>query len=850
MSDTRLVPVHCFLHRIFPADFYGDMEKLVQDRIFKPRKDSEPISMEFPFDWESDDKTIDRNWRMQLQGWTFFHTLMNIFDDYKNKEEIIDFLFDTLADWWRVYGQDPEDIVTTRMPKSYAWYDMSVGFRALVLSFFINRINIYEISLSDEKVKLLEDIAAKHVRHLLKPEVFSMNNHGLFQSHGLVGLLRLAPYLSEDFESDLKYAVGLVEQLIVSQFGDIGVHLEHSPHYHFYALNSLKAQIDSGWYDEQPRIKKIAQRADGNSKWLVDPLKRPICVGDSILTIQKEVVFPNTHVGKYVLSDFYSAGYSIVRSGWGEMPEQSSMLFFTGAYHTKSHKHRDCLSFDWFDRGRRIICDSGKYGYKSDIYRNYFLSNRAHNTVEIEGFDILKIKPYGSVVADPVEVKPGIYFLKGGLDYPAVKQFREIYFKPGSWLIIKDELSFARERGFKQWFHLDKDFVLVSSQDNFLFFSGAQNSQLIVECMQKDLDVELHYGDKKNMQGFLCEKDYHYMPSFTVGFKGSGKEKEIFSVLSLSQNAHDSAKKFFSEHFSSLDSDLVNNFQHKKEIIRGVENVIFQGCSELVASREALSGEKTFQVVSDNIQFSFYGSFKKESKRIAVFLPGASSRKYGEYDFQRHSWGKDFESFDCVFFSDPSIKSSNDLTIGWFQCSEEGYGVKSLKSIIDSLLAAKGFNEDQLLIFGSSAGGFVSLKLSEYFKKALVVAINPQVYLYNYTKSFYEKMVSVCYEGRSPSFLKLNYLDRITYSPEITDRTNPVFIFQNVADEKHYLRHFKPLSKTLGVDIFDIEVAGESFPDRPFQLCVYQDEVLKHAPPNKNDTMIFLDAAFRHSRFL
>ena len=850
MSDIKLVPVHCFLHRIFPADFYGDKEKLVQDRIFKPRKDSEPLPMKFPFDWESNDKAIDRNWRMQLQGWTFFHPLINIFDDYEKKEEIVDFFFDTLVDWWRVYGQDPEDIVTTRMPKSYSWYDMSVGFRALVLAFFINRINFYQMSLSVEKMELLENVAAKHIRHLLKPEVFSMNNHGLFQSHGLVGLLKLAPHLSENLDSDLEYAVGLVEELIVSQFGDIGVHLEHSPHYHFYALNSLKAQLDSGWYDEQPRIKKIAQRASGNSKWLVDPLKRPVCVGDSILTVQKEVDFPKTHIGKYVLSDFSLAGYSVIRSGWGELPSESSMLFFTGAYHTKSHKHRDCLSFDWFDRGRRIICDSGKYGYKSDAYRNYFLSNRAHNTVEIEGFDILKIKPYESIVDDPFEIKPGVFCLKGALDYPAVKQFREIYFKPGSWVVIKDDLRFARARDFKQWFHLDKDYVLVSCQDNVLNFNGNEGTQLIVECMQKDLDIELHHGNEKKMQGFLCEKDYQYMASFAVGFTGHAKEKVIYSVLSLSHNAHESAKEFLSEFAFPVKKKLVSDFKDRKEIVRGVENVSFQSCSELIEYQDKLAGEKTFQVVSNNIQFSFYGSFKEESRRVAVFLPGATNRKYGEYDFQRHSWGKELEGFDCVFFSDPSIKKENDLTLGWFQYSEDNFGITALVEVIKSLLEAKKIDSSELLIFGSSGGGFVSLKLSEFFDQALVIAINPQIYLYNYTQSFYKKMIDLCYEGRSSAYVKLNYLDRCVFNWKDVERKNPIFIVQNIYDEKHMLRHLNPFIKKEKLIAQDIDCLGEEHcAPSSINVFLYKDKYLKHAPPNKQVTLNYIFNMINFSSF-
>ncbi|SFJ97727.1 Heparinase II/III N-terminus [Desulfomicrobium apsheronum] len=841
MKSLELIPVHCFLHRIFPIEFYEDTEKLVNDRVFKPRKDSEPLLLTFPLDWESKERVVDRNWRMQLQGWTFLHPIMNIFDNYKKKDDILDFFFDAITDWWRFYGQDPEDIVTTRMPKSYAWYDMSVGFRALAITFFINRITCWQMKISKERSKLLEEVAVKHIRHLLKPIVFSMNNHGLFQSHGLVGLLKTSPHLSESLDSDLEYAIGLVEQLIISQFSDLGVHLEHSPHYHFYALNTLQAQIDSGWYHDRPRIITIAANANNNSKWLLDPFKRPVCVGDSILTVQKDIEFPNTHHGKYIHSKISHSGYSVVRSGWGECPEISSMLFFTGAYHSKSHKHRDCLSFDWFDRGARIICDSGKYGYKSDVYRNYFLSTRAHNSVEIEGFDILTIKPYGSIVENPKEIKQGLFYLKGTLDYPAVKHCREIYFKPGNWVLIKDSLSFARARGFKQWFHLNKGYCLENIMKNFACFRDGNGTKFLIECLDKELNVELHYGDSDNMQGFICEKDYQFMPSFAVGFSGQGKKKEVFTILSLSKNAHDNAKKFLSSNLSiNVGESTDSSNEHKKEIILGVENKFFEDCSAIICSDVELSGEKTFQVFSNDILFSFYGSFKENSKKMAVFLPGATSRKHGEYDFQRYSWGRQLVDFDCIFFSDPSIKIDNDLTLGWFQYAEDNYGIEALKNVLDALLKAKKFRQDELLIFGSSGGGFVSLKLSEYFDHALVVAINPQLYLYNYTYSFYKNMLKFCYEGRSPSFIELSYSNRISFCSSAKNRMNPVLILQNIADEKHLNRHFLPLSKSCNIEPVEVHKMDTDLRSKSLHLFLYCDDKLKHAPPNKEDTIHYL----------
>ncbi|MDK9687561.1 heparinase II/III family protein [Halomonas sp. LC1] len=848
MTNTNLIPVHCFLHRIFPVEYYNNAEEIVDKKIFKPRKDSLEFYIDFPLDWEASVRNVDRNWRMQLQGWTFFHPIMNFFDSFDEKNKVVNYFLDVARDWWDKYGSDPDDIVTTRMPKSYAWYDMSVGFRALVITFFADRLDYYKIKLNSEDSFLLQELAAKHIRHLSNPKVFSMNNHGLFQSHGLVGLLKKFPDVVDNPKDKLAYGLKLVESLVVNQFGEEGVHLEHSPHYHFYALNTLKAKIDSGWYDESAYIKEIASKADANSKWLVDPLKRPICVGDSILTVQKNITFPSEDSGDYLCSDIAKSGYSIVRSPWGVEGKNSSMLFMTGAYHHKSHKHRDCLSFDWFESGHRLICDSGKYGYKSDIYRNFFLSNRAHNSVEIEDFDILKVKPYGSSINNPVEVYPGIFKLDGKLDFPAIKHYRTIYYKPGSWLIVMDDLDFVRERTYKQWFHLERDFRLESFTGNSGVFKNDDNISLYVDCLNKDLKLNLHKGDEENMQGFICEKDYQFSPAYALAFEGYGQKNNIVTSLSVSRSAQENAKTFIFEQSLLIDNRKEEVF-FKNNILKGVENLSFSSSRQLAKADISYEGEKTTQVKARGVLLSFYSSFKKNASKLAVFLPGATSRKYGEFDFQRHSWGQDLADFDCVFFSDPSVKDSNNLTLGWFQNEESSYGIDSLKEVIVALLKKTGYTQKELFIFGSSGGGYVALKLSEYFKNALVLAINPQIYLFNYSISHYENMLRCCYEGRAASFVKKNFYERLVYTPSSFKRKNPVFILQNISDDKHYKKHFMPLANKRKLMPLEIDSVGNEEVRTNLNLLTYKDDVLKHTPPNKEDTLAVFEKIFRFANF-
>jgi hypothetical protein len=550
--------LECFLHKIFPLESYEKtIERTITERIFKPRKDIEETILMIPLDWESLDKFEDRNWRMQLQSWGMFHPLMNVFDNYNDKKKIVEYFFDISKDWYNSYFDDPDDIVTSRMPDSYAWYDMSVGFRALNIAFFLDRINKYNISINVEQEKLLKELANKHIRHLSCPETTTLNNnHGMFQLQGLMALTQCLGV--EKYDSEYKYALSKMEQMVKDQFDENGVHKEHSPHYHIFALNIFKGVVKGGWYDECIGIEERILKAEQITKWLVDPLRRPACIGDSILTVQKTIDFSNISGDNdkgtnLILSNFNDSGYSIIRSRWDVDPSDATYLFFMAGYHSKVHKHRDCLSFEWFDQGEKIICDGGKYGYKTNKYRRYALSNKSHNTVEIEGFDILRMRPYGSALNSTKQLDDTTIHLNASLEYKAICFDRSLYLNAGKWLIIRDKLSHKRDRISTQWFHLKIGYKLRNSKDNRLVFTKNQK-EIIINCTNKNLDLSIYDGDEEIMQGFISEKDYVMVPAPAIGFSTEKKNEEIFTIIALSDEFESDALEYIKNSLSNTDA--------------------------------------------------------------------------------------------------------------------------------------------------------------------------------------------------------------------------------------------------------------------------------------------------------
>lgn len=837
-----LIPLSAFLNRVFPLSVCEDIkDELVNRRLFVPRKDCAKFELVLPINWEAEDMSQDRNWRMQLQGWAMFFPIMSFFDSYDDKNKVIDYFFDIAGDWYQNYGNDPNDIVTSRMPSSYAWYDMSVGFRALVIAFFLNRIVENNMQLTEQNSELLNALIIKHINHLSNESVFSLNNHGIFQIQGLMALIQLSKL--KDYQQEYQYCLEKMVALITSQYSQQGIHLENSPHYHFYALNAFKNIVDCGWYAEKEIIATIVNKAESAKKWLVDPFKRPAGIGDSILTKQNLEFCIDEMTGALerkvslgLLSNFSDSGYQIFRSHWNVNPKESSYLFLMGMYHTKSHKHRDCLSFEWFDNGEKIICDSGKYGYVSDKYRNYFLSYRAHNTVEIEDFDILKIVPYGSCI-DNAEEKDGKIYFQGSLQYPAVDFNRELILKPNHWLIVKDKLVFKRKRSITQWFHINKKYQLKSLVGNRLVFTMGQSS-LIMNSLDDTYETKVYRGDDELIQGFISEKDFTFEENYAVGFhKETIIGDECITILALSKEAEQDALEFI-KNPNSKKSKKERNEQYivfPERLINNIKNINRVSNSHRF---DLLPGKHTYAYVVNGVQLFFFANIKSNSDKLTVMLPGAVNRNKTIYNFQRFSWSDEIDG-SVIIFLDPTVSLENEITIGWFQGDKDFYAMPILEGFIKNLIVDNDFKEENLTLFGSSAGGFSCLKLANAFLNSIIKVINPQTIVYNYSENEVNKLISWIFPYTKGGLTK-EQKERLRVILDLKSRTQPIFYYQNRHDGHHLHKHLKPLLDTISSDLYCI-MRQDEISTSMLNIIYYNDAEKGHSPPSKDVTLQWLN---------
>lgn len=833
-------PVNAFLIRN-PKIGLNEHIRIIEERIFKPRADCEEFIIKCPLDWEANDRFEDRNWRMKLQAFSMFESIIHIFDDLEDKSTAVNYFLDVLRDWYNVYGDDPDDIITSRMPESYSWYDMSTGLRSLILAFFINRISVFDIKVSTIDEELILNAYNKHRRHLLNPKVFSLNNHGIFQIQGLMALLQ--NYNVTTNQIALDYAKNKMTELVKSQFDINGVHTEHSPHYHIFAVNLFESIIENGWYSGS-EIPNFVGRAIEVSKWLIDPNKCPACIGDSILTVQNRVNFSRNFYQNLlenkveevesVFSNFNNSGYSIFRSEWNVKAEESAYLFFMGMYNSKIHKHRDCLSFEWFENGQKIICDSGKYGYKSDKLRSFFLSNRAHNNIEIEGFDILKENPYKSAI-DETSFKKGVFQIKSSINYPKSIIERNLFYKKGHWIIIEDKVTLQKTKKINQWFHINKDYDLVSHNKNCFKFSS-KKSNLIINSLNVGIKPSIYRGDDDLMQGFLSEKDLEYDKNFTVGYSCKGNNLYSITILALGESEYKNALSYT----KSLKCPNLKEKKQKKSV-NLIPNIKHFEINKPTFNLKL--GKATYDISAEKGNLCFYLDYKSNEKEFIVLLPGAINRDKIIKNFQRFSWSDEMD-YNVISVLDPTIKEDNSISIGWFVGNERQFALDSLIVYFRKLFQNNKVPTNKVTFFGTSAGGYTALKISSYFLDSKIIVINPQTDVFKYYEKDYKILLEKCFPSYSEEEVKAKFSNRFTVNVNLYRRIAPIFYFQNKYDRHHTKEHLKPFLSTIKSNyqnLINVEQDFELNDISKLNVLMYSDDESKHTPPSKEITLNWIN---------
>ncbi|WP_201616693.1 heparinase II/III family protein [Psychrobacter immobilis] len=515
--------------------------ELYEKEGFKPRKDSTPYGLTIPINWLSD-PFDDRNWMYQLHAWRMLESYFN-----RGNIEDLNYISKIINDWLNFEKSHNS---------KWLWYDMSTGLRALKISLYLKVC--YEKRI-DHQISDLDYLLHEHLRHLSNPKELNSGNHGLFQLHGLKSLIYILESYSNDAYNikDVKtYANEQMGELITSQLGRYGVHTENSPDYHFFTHKRILKMVNSPWWtDLDENILNLLKLGEQAKPWLVFPNNKCVPIGDShtgaaINRLPKLECWPHIKVDNYIGARV--DGYGIVRSCESLPVEKSSFLFFQGSFNSHHHKHGDDLSFILQENGVDILIDSGKYGYQSDKYRKYFLSTRAHNTIEVDGRSTARSKEYvyGSAIEDQPKYINGFWVLRGKVNHNINEYIhdRTLVYKPNEELYIIDKVSNNKQdsnRNMIQWWHFNTNSE-IDIVDNKVLVSIEKSRNIEITSVSSQgyptFDSYRGYESRDSLIGWISKSYLKYEPTSTLKiFKKLNDQLIVLTRFKLNNSLSDKA---------------------------------------------------------------------------------------------------------------------------------------------------------------------------------------------------------------------------------------------------------------------------------------------------------------------
>jgi hypothetical protein len=491
-----------------------------------------PLSMTAPIDWAADPYD-DSNWRYQLNA---MYPLAPVFQLLAQQYDpaLHAFARSVFLDWI-AFNLDRD----TDHP--FRWNDMATGVRASYLA----QLLWYEQTYGGEPyLTELTHAAYRHLQELSDPSKLAHSNHALLQ---LVGIASLCEVLdASECSGPLRYARERYEELFFRQFDVEGMHREHSPEYHLLALKTFDRIEASGLLTLSAKAQKILALARYNLQFLMHPDGGFAEIGDTQAASSRGAASLSEEARWLITSGregerayfgvrvFPDSGYGFARL-MGEEGWQSYLLLFAG-HHSRVHKHQDSGTFEWSDRGRRIVVDSGKWGYDATKERKYVLSSRAHNTIESDGVSYsVGDVPEAPAILDgwTSEHLLGIaaWITLPGRVFDGTFH-RALVAWPGEWLVVDDELTQWPGGSHTQWFHFPPEAEVVRTAIGFdVLFPGIP-ARLSVFSLDPAVEPVAVKGQRRpRLLGWYSPSYHRLVPSWQVGFRGAGWRTHFSTVL-------------------------------------------------------------------------------------------------------------------------------------------------------------------------------------------------------------------------------------------------------------------------------------------------------------------------------
>lgn len=180
------------------------------------------------------------------------------------------------------------------------------------------------------------------------------------------------------------------------------------------------------------------------------------------------------------------------------------------------------------------------------------------------------------------------------------------------------------------------------------------------------------------------------------------------------------------------------------------------------------------RVLKDGVPYEYLIHRRSDSDKLVVFNNGAVAEGNVTVPvFQRHSWAKLLKT-SSVFCMDPTLYLNSFLQVGWGIGKNENYYLENSSLILKKIIEKMEIQLRDTAIYGTSAGGYLSIIMGLYLKGAKVVADNAQLDVRNWIfKEALDSVVAFAFNNIGDAlrckerFSVIDAFEKHHYVPEI-----------------------------------------------------------------------------------
>ncbi|MGE6593453.1 glycosyl transferase family 2 [Bacillus mycoides] len=237
------------------------------------------------------------------------------------------------------------------------------------------------------------------------------------------------------------------------------------------------------------------------------------------------------------------------------------------------------------------------------------------------------------------------------------------------------------------------------------------------------------------------------------------------------------------------------------------------------------------------VNYEFVIRIQPESPNVIILGSGASENQQPPI-FQRYTWMEDFED-SLIFYNDPTLYLG-EINLGWGLGTIGRHYLNEIAIILEEIINKIHVTKENVLFYGSSGGGFMSLILAGYIKGSLALVNNPQTILTNWYTEPIKQVFNLSYPNLSIEEIEKLFAERINviafynkikYVPHI-------YYLQNIAAEFDMKNHLEPF-------VTGLQQIDENCNINRVKVDLYFDKHLGHIPLAKNKIMYYINLIMR-----